>query len=268
MRNHLNKDNLTSPARRHFLHVLSAVASASVVVPALSTSASAMARPPRPSRQRGPACLLRGTHILTSHGLKRVEFLSIGEHVVTASGDAVPVKWIGRQIFRRSRSSRWPDSVHPIRVARSALADNVPHAHLYVSPLHALFIDGVLIRAAPLINGTSIIPAVPEGMKDIEYFQIELAAHEVILAEGAPVETYLNTNGREHFTNFVEYERLYGREPGPTVPYAPVYNYSGGRAHLKALLRLGISRVVDVRDPIQRAYDRIAARGTDLALSV
>jgi hypothetical protein len=33
---------------------------------------------------------------------------------------------------------------------------------------------------------------------------------------------------------------------------------SGGRAHLMALLLLGISRVVDVRDPIQRAYDRIS----------
>ena len=117
--------------------------------------------------------------------------------------------------------------------------------------------------------GAQSIPAAPEGMKDIEYFQIELATHEVILAEGAPVESYLNTHGREQFTNFVEYERLYGHEPGPTVPYGPEYaGCSGGRAHLKALLRLGIARIVDVRDPIQRAYDRIAARGTDLALSV
>src|SRR5262249_44694546 len=73
--------------------------------------------------------------------------------------------------------------------------------------LHALFIDGVFIQVAPLVNGTWIIPAVPGGMKDIEYFSIEVATHEVILAEGAPVETYLNTNGREHFTNFVEYVR-------------------------------------------------------------
>ena len=153
-------------------------------------------------------------------------------------------------------------------MARSALADNVPHAHLYLSPFHALFIDGVLIQVAPLVNGTSITPAVPEGMKDIEYFHIELATHEVILAEGAPAETHLNTNGREHFTNFVEYERLYGRETGPTVPFSPIYGYSGARAHLKALLRLGVSRVVDVRDPIQRAYDRIAARGALRSLSV
>ena len=179
----------------------------------------------------------------------------------------MPIRWIGRQFFRRGSSSRWPESVHPVRVARSALADKVPQAHLYLSPLHALFIDGVLIQVAPLINGTSITPAVPEGMTDIEYFHIELPTHEVILAEGAPVETLLNTHGREHFTNFVEYERLYGRETGPTVPYAPVYGYSNAQAHLKALLRLGISRVVDVRDPIQRAYDRIAARGTELSLS-
>jgi Hint domain len=278
MRDHLyNKDILSSPARRHFLHVISAVASAAAVVPSLLTSASAqgltrsppLPRPsPTPSPRPNPGCLLRGTHILTPHGLRQIESLSIGDHVMTAGGEAKPIKWIGRQIFRRSASLRWPDSVHPICVAQSALADNVPHANLYLSPLHALFIDGVLIQVAPLVNGTSITPAVPTDMTDIEYFQIELTTHEVIVAEGAPVETHLNTNGREHFTNFVEYERLYGRETGPTVPYAPVYGYSNARAHFKALLRLGISHVVDVRDPIQRTYDRIAARGTDLALSV
>ena len=276
MRDHLNNDNLTSPARRHFLHVISAVAGA-VTVSALSTSASAEDRrpsrlpvrlEPKPNPRSNAGCLLKGTHVLSSRGLKRVESLSIGDHVMTARGETMPIRWIGRQVFRRGASSRWPDSVHPICVARSALADNVPHAPLYLSPLHALFIDDVLIQIAPLVNGTSIIPAAPEGMKDIEYFQIELATHEVILAEGAPVETHLNTNGREHFTNFVEYERLYGRETGPTVPFAPVYGYSNARAHLKALLRLGISHVVDVRDPIQRTYDRIAARGTDLAVSV
>ena len=179
----------------------------------------------------------------------------------------MPIKWIGRQVFRRGASARWPDSVHPICVTRSALADNVPHTHLYLSPLHALFIDGVLIQVGPLVNGTSIIPSAPKGMKDIEYFHIELATHQVILAEGAPVETHLNTNGREHFTNFLEYARLYGRETGSSIPYAPVYGYSNARAHFKALLRLGISHVVDVRDPIQRTYDRIAARGSELGLS-
>ena len=172
--------------------------------PICASRARALLRPPiRPRSRPNPGCLLRGTHVLTPHGLKRVESLSIGDHLMTARGET---------------SSRWPDSVDPICVARSALADNVPHANLYLSPLHALFIDDVVLQVAPLVNGTSIIPAAPKGMKDIEYLQIELATHEVILAEGAPVETHLNTNGREHYTNFVEYGRLYGRESGPSVP--------------------------------------------------
>ena len=112
---------------------------------------------------------------------------------MTSRGEVKPIKWIGRQHFTQGPSSRWPDSVHPIRVARSALADNVPHADLYLSPMHALFIDGVLIVVKDLVNGTSITRAVPEGMRDIEYFHIELETHEVILAEGAPVETLLDT---------------------------------------------------------------------------
>src|SRR5215510_11416512 len=162
MRDHLTMDNLSRPARRHFLHVIGAVASVAAL-PALSTSASAQRTKNGAggSTNRNAGCFLKGTHILTQHGLKRVETLSIGDHVMTARGETMPIRWIGRQIFSRGAASRWPDSVHPICVARSALADNVPHAHLYLSPLHALFIDGVFIQAAPLVNGTSIIPAVP-----------------------------------------------------------------------------------------------------------
>jgi hypothetical protein len=209
--------------------------------------------------------MLKGTRVLTSRGAQRIENLSIGDRVITLRGE-MPIKWIGRQHFSQGRSARWPDSVHPIHVSRSALADNAPHTDLYLSPSHAVLIDDVLIEVRELVNGASITAAVPKDMKHIEYFHIELETHEVILAEGAPVETLLVTHGRESFSNFVEYERLYGQDLGPTmVPYAPVLAYSSARAHLKALLHLGVSQVIDVRDPIQVAYDRIAARATCLA---
>src|SRR5262245_378037 len=144
MRDHLNKDSLSMPARRHFLHIMSAVASVAAV-PTISTSASAGGNGKGGANGNGngngvgnggttrnAGCLLKGTHILTRHGLKRVETLSIGDHVMTARGETIPIRWIGRQIFRRGASARWPDSVHPICVARSALADNVPHANLYL----------------------------------------------------------------------------------------------------------------------------------------
>jgi Hint domain len=260
----MHKDvDCVSPARRHFFHVVGALAGAAVLSasskPVGAGGAGDANRPFEPRPSEG-SCMLRGTRVLTSRGAERIENLSIGDRVVTLRGEK-PIKWIGRQHFTQGLSARWPDSVHPIRVSRSALADNVPHSDLYLSPMHAVLIDDVLIEVKDLVNGTSIAHAVPQGMRDIEYFHIELETHEVILAEGAPIETLLNTYGRESFSNFIEYERLYGKETGPTmVPYAPVLAYHSARSHLKALLRLGVSQVVDVRDPIQVAYDRLAAR--------
>jgi hypothetical protein len=37
-------------------------------------------------------------------------------------------------------------------------------------------------------------------------------------AEGAPAETLLVRGDREAFANFVEYERLYGADEGPSAP--------------------------------------------------
>ena len=38
-----------------------------------------------------------------------------------------------------------------------------------------------------------------------------------------------------------------------------------GRAHLNALLGLGASYFIDVRDPLQEAYEQFAARAEELA---
>lgn len=274
-----------NPARRHFLHVVSALAGTAVLTgqaQAHDRGRSTDMAGYRPGRgegrstdNRGQAprsggrCMLRGTRVLTTRGAERIEDVQIGDSVITADGKAKPVKWIGRRRFTQGPTARWPENIHPVRVARSALAENVPHTDLYLSPMHALFIDGVLIPAKDLVNGTSIAYAVPEGTTDIEYFHIELDTHEVILAEGAPVETLLVTDeyGREDFSNFAEYSRRYGRDSFPAmVSYAPVLGYLRGRDHLTALLRLGVSTVVDVRDPIQVAYDRLAARAATLCL--
>ena len=172
----------------------------------------------------GPVpCFLRGTNILTSKGEAHVEDLMIGDLVVTADGEAMPIRWIGRNLFKKAGTRPWPESVQPILVSRFAIDDKTPHADLYLSPGHALYIDGVLIPVKHLINGTSITQAMPEGMDAVEYFQIELETHEVIFAEGTPVESFLVKDGnRENFTNFVEYERLYGTEPALSMtPYAP-----------------------------------------------
>ena len=105
----------------------------------------------------GSFCFLCGTSILTPTGEVRIEDLQVGDLVVTVRGEALPVMWIGRQTYRRS-GTFWPESVMPIRIARQALDGQTPHKDLYLSPDHALFIDGVLIRAKELVTASRLLP--------------------------------------------------------------------------------------------------------------
>ena len=111
-----------------------------------------------------------------------------------------------------------------------------------------------------LINETSILQGMPSEMSTLEYYHVELDTHEVIYAEGALVESYDGSN-RENFSNFVQYERLYGIErQSEMTPPAPILRYHGRRQELNGLVRSLISNVIDVRDPIQFAYDQLAQR--------
>ena len=181
---------------------------------------------------------------------------------VACRTEAVAIKWIGRRAYKKAGPS-WNDSVMPIRISRHALDDRTPQSDLYLSPNHALLIDGVLIRVKELVNGISIAPGLPAEQEKIEYLQIVLDTHEVILAEGAPAESFLlRTSNHENFTNFAEFERLYPAHSRlAMIPFAPIVGYEGGRDHLKALLSLCTSRFVQVHDPIQEAYEKIATRG-------
>ena len=104
-------------------------------------------------------------------------------------------------------SKPWVETALPVRIARSALAPNVPHADLYVTAHHSLLIDGVLVPAETLINGTTITRHEPES-DEMEFFHIKLESHDVVYAEGAPAETLVHVD--ESFINFADYLRRYG----------------------------------------------------------
>jgi Hint domain len=110
--------------------------------------------------------------------------------VITANG-ALPIKWIGRQTFRKNESVSWHSSVLPIRVSRFAIDDQTPQRDLYLSQAHGLLIDGILIPVKYLVNGRSITVDNDAGKSEaIEYFSVQLDTHQVIFAEGAAVETF------------------------------------------------------------------------------
>jgi hypothetical protein len=249
--------------RRHFLRVAAAAVAMIPFVAAMKATAQNLhGCEPSGDTPKKCNCVLRGTGILADHGSVPIENLEISDLVLTESGSLKPIKWIGRNSFQKACQAEWQESVLPIRIAQSAIDTDVPSRDLYLSPGHALFIDGCLIPVEYLVNGDSIIRSAPTGLDVVEYFHIEFEQHEVMYAEGVPVESLQGIDGREGFTNSAEYERLYGSSSNasPMLPYAPVLGYYGGRQDAVALARLAVSHLIDVRDPVQIAYDRLAAR--------
>jgi len=245
------------------------VAAASIPLLALARKpASAQIRidpTPRPAPTPTPrptpnSCFLKGTKISTPSGDRLVQELQIGDEVQTLAGRKT-IKWIGYNKFTKEEGRAWQDSVMPIRVARFAIDDHTPHRDLYLSPLHCIFFNESLFPVMYLINETSIAQGTPSDMSAIEYYHIDLDTHEVIYAEGALVESFWDEDGRENFSNFAQYARLYGGErQSKMTPFAPILRYRGRREELKGLVKSLISNVVDVRDPIQIAYDQLAKR--------
>ena len=162
------------------------------------------------------ACFRRGTMIGTPAGETAVEALKIGDEVMTLAGEAAPVRWIGHRAYNGRFVAR-NEALLPICVRAGALGDGVPARDLHVSPAHALHIDGLLVPAEFLLNGTTISQA--ESVEEVEYFHVELDAHQVIFAEGAAAESFVDCDNRMMFANAGDYARLYPDDARPRWAY-------------------------------------------------
>ncbi|MDR6953624.1 hypothetical protein J2X65_002987 [Ancylobacter sp. 3268] len=154
-------------------------------------------------------CFLAGTMIAAPDGEVAIETLRVGDLVLTAGGDARPVRWLARQTVSTVFAD--PLRVLPIRIAARALGDNLPVRDLFVSADHALEIDGLLVQAGALVNGTTIVRHA-EMPQTFVYYHVELDDHSLILAEGVPAETFVDNVSRRRFDNYAEFEGLYSTE--------------------------------------------------------
>jgi hypothetical protein len=150
-------------------------------------------------------CFYAGTRLATAEGDIAVEDIIAGTLLKTVSGESKPVRWLGRSQV----STRFADPLRvlPIRIKAGALGESLPLRDLLVSPDHAMFIGGVLVQAGALVNGSSIIREadVPECFT---YYHVELAAHELLLAEGAATESFVDNVDRMGFANWAEHAAL------------------------------------------------------------
>jgi hypothetical protein len=149
--------------------------------------------------EQSVVCFAGGTHIATQHGDVKIEDLSIGDLVTTASGIDTPICWIGQIYISADKLARNP-KLRPVRITAGALGQGLPVRDLLVSRQHRLVVSSkisarmfgvteVLVAAIRLVGIPGIY--VDETVKQVTYFHILCAEHVVLLAESAPAESLL-----------------------------------------------------------------------------
>ena len=157
-----------------------------------------------------PPCFVAGTRILTARGEVAVQALTEADRAIVLTGAGLRrVRWVGHRRIALAGHPR-PWDVQPVRVATGAFAPGAPHDDLWLSPDHAVFfpatggVAAMLVPIRYLINGATIVQ---EAVGTVTYYHVELAgpddaaAHDVLLAQGLPAESYLDTGNRGAFDN-------------------------------------------------------------------
>jgi hypothetical protein len=94
----------------------------------------------------------------------------------------VAVKWIGHL--------RHTTAISVVRILACTFGRDQPNRDLTVTGDHGIVVDGCVINALALVNGTRdcLVPhaALPQH---VTYFQTETEAHNVIVANGMAAET-------------------------------------------------------------------------------
>lgn len=153
-------------------------------------------------------CFAAGTMIATPTGERAIETLCAGDRVLTAEGGDTTVLWLAQQTIdaRHGIAARRA----PVRIAAGALGN---HTDLIVTADHGMIVDGLVINASALVNdGTIDWVADADIPAGFTVYHIETAAHDVILANGAAAETFMDAAGRACFDNHQDYLDLYGCE--------------------------------------------------------
>lgn len=140
---------------------------------------------------------LAGTQVLTSCGPIPIEALVEGELVVTRNGQLAPVLRLHKQRFSLVHVPR-TDAIQPVRIARGALGDGLPHRDVVLAPDQCVAIDGVATTARELVNGGTITRIDPPP--GLAYFDVTLPERGWMMAEGVACATRAPTRTRRGTT--------------------------------------------------------------------
>jgi hypothetical protein len=121
-----------------------------------------------------------------------------------------------------------------VKISRSAVDGNSPRSDLYISPAHAIYINGILIPARYLVNGVTVVADAKPKALSLTYFHIELDTHAAILAEGLAVESF-----RTPMPSTMQV-RLYGSPGEALARFSPIVSYNSSCQELASHIRSGL----------------------------
>jgi hypothetical protein len=142
-------------------------------------------------------CFLPDTLIQTPSGPVKVQDLQTGDIVTTFAGAERPIAWIGTGAVLATRGKRGPAT--PVIIRKSAFAANVPNRDLRVTKGHSFLFDNVLIPAEFLVNHRTI--EWDDRAQEVVLYHVELESHDILIANGAPAESYRDDGNRWLFRN-------------------------------------------------------------------
>jgi hypothetical protein len=150
-------------------------------------------------------CFAEGTRVLTPNGEVLVEDLKVGDEVVIrgkiiqnsdfveSPAETKKIIWTGNYSVHTST-----DDKAPIRIEKGALGNDLPTEDLYVSANHGIVVDGKLVPAHSLKNGSTI--GHDRSRENIRYYHFEVDEHAAVVAHGVLCESFLDTGDRSTFT--------------------------------------------------------------------
>ncbi|MDO5648213.1 Hint domain-containing protein [Paracoccus sp. (in: a-proteobacteria)] len=138
-------------------------------------------------------CFLAGTRIAVPAGERLVQDLRAGDLVMTLDAGPQPLVWVSSERVDAARLDLFPN-LRPVKFARGALGPNIPRRPVFVSPQHRVLIDTAqgpaLASARHLVTEGMPRTRIIKRHGDVTLVHLALAQHHILLAEGAPMESF------------------------------------------------------------------------------
>ncbi|MFD1509087.1 Hint domain-containing protein [Lacimonas salitolerans] len=131
-------------------------------------------------------CFTPGVEIATPRGPVAVQALRPGDRVCTVDNGPQPLVWIGGQV------ARGVGAAMPVAVSRGVLGNA---RDLLLSPQHRVIAPRALGLGADVLVPVKALVGLPgvcfAPYRQVAYLHLLFDAHQLLLAEGAPVESFL-----------------------------------------------------------------------------